>query len=193
VTLQYNTYYQTKDLFGKPYPELITFFTNLPKRGKLLDLGCGQGRDTIPLARLGYKVTGIDHSKVGVEQMISKARDENLFVEGLIENIYDYDNFSGFDFILLDNMFHFNKKDKRNETDFINRVFNSATPGSIIVICIPDSGNKITILNDTLKPHNIKRISDASFKYEFKDDKSNHTSISSYKLIANIKLNEATN
>ena len=70
MTVSYDKYYQTKNLFGDPYPELIEFFTDHPEKGKVLDLGCGQGRDAIALARLGYSVTGIDNSQVGIDQMI---------------------------------------------------------------------------------------------------------------------------
>lgn len=58
----YDKYYETENLFGKPYAELIEFFNNYDHKGCLIDIGCGQGRDCIPLARLGYKVTGIDNS-----------------------------------------------------------------------------------------------------------------------------------
>ena len=67
----YDKYYKTEDLFGEPYPELIDFFKIYEPKGKLIDLGCGQGRDSISLAKLGYNVTGIDNSKVGIDQMIS--------------------------------------------------------------------------------------------------------------------------
>ncbi len=74
----YDKQYKTVDLFGEPYPELIDFFRTYPKRGRLLDLGSGQGRDAIPLAHLGYNVTAIDKSKVGVKQMILKSQKEGL-------------------------------------------------------------------------------------------------------------------
>ncbi len=35
---------------------------------KFLDLGCGNGRNAIPLARIGYEVTGMDISEVALEQ-----------------------------------------------------------------------------------------------------------------------------
>lgn len=54
MTATYDKYYQTENLFGDPYPELIEFFANYPKKGKVLDLGCGQGRDAIAIAQLGY-------------------------------------------------------------------------------------------------------------------------------------------
>ena len=69
MKVQYDKYYQTENLFGRPYPELIEFYSNIKKKGKLLDLGYGQGRDSIALAKLGFTVTGIDYSKVGIEQL----------------------------------------------------------------------------------------------------------------------------
>ncbi len=61
------------ELYREPtlFPEahvVFTYFTN-PK-GRLLDIGCGYGRTTAPLAGLGYEVTGIDV----VERMIGTAR-----------------------------------------------------------------------------------------------------------------------
>ncbi len=76
MTASYDKHYQTENLFGEPYPELIDFFTAYPERGKLLDLGYGQGRNAIPLARMGYEVTGIDISRVGIEQMNKVVRAE---------------------------------------------------------------------------------------------------------------------
>ena len=69
MTTTYDKLYKTKNLFGKPYTELIDFFTDNPPIGKVLDLGCGQGRNAIPLAILGFEVVGIDISRVGIEQI----------------------------------------------------------------------------------------------------------------------------
>ena len=74
----YDKYYEVEDLFGEPYPELIDFFRRYEPKGKMIDLGCGQGRDLIYLARLGYIVTGIDNSKVGIDQMNSISEKEGL-------------------------------------------------------------------------------------------------------------------
>lgn len=54
MKVEYDNYYQTEDLFGAPYPELIAFYASMEKKGRLLDVGCGQGRDamvTIPSSR----------------------------------------------------------------------------------------------------------------------------------------------
>ena len=63
----YDDYYKTENLFGEPYKELVAFFKKYPLKGKLLDIGCGQGRNAIPLAKIGYQVTEIDIAKFGIE------------------------------------------------------------------------------------------------------------------------------
>ena len=39
------------------------FLKLLPKGGKILDLGCGSGRDSMNFIKLGYEVTAVDGSK----------------------------------------------------------------------------------------------------------------------------------
>lgn len=53
----------------------------LPARGRGLDLGCGAGLLTEPLARLGYKMTGADgaHDALSVAQ--ARAADEGLAID----------------------------------------------------------------------------------------------------------------
>lgn len=45
-----------------------------PVGGKLIDLPCGNGRLSIPMALLGYEVTGVDFSQTLVEEARSKAK-----------------------------------------------------------------------------------------------------------------------
>lgn len=57
MTVAYDKYYQTANLFGEPYLELIEFFSEYPMKGKVLDLGCGQGRDAIASLRVSARLT----------------------------------------------------------------------------------------------------------------------------------------
>lgn len=185
---KYNSLYQQENLFGEPYPELIEFYAGLKEKGKLLDLGCGQGRDAIPLAKLGYSVTGIDNSAVGINQLNEIAKNENLSLIGIVGDIYSYANFEQYDHILLDSMFHFGAKEKEKEIKFLNRLFKKCSPGTLITICIQNSGKKVEILesviasNKFLAPfHKIDLI------YEFIDQESNHRSKSDYQMISVLK------
>ena len=184
MKVPYDKYYLTENLFGKPYPELIEFFSQNPQKGKVLDLGCGQGRDAIALARLGYSVTGIDNSKVGIEQMNQVAQTEKLNLSGQVGDIYAFDNFGEFDFVLLDSMFHFAKKDQEKEVRFIQRILSGIKKGCLLIVCIQDSGKKVQILNQAIDfKGSFKQIADKKFKYIFEDYESGHKSESSYRMI----------
>ena len=187
MKVTYDKYYQTENLFGEPYPELIEFFSKYPKNGKILDLGCGQGRDSIPLARIGFDVTGIDNSKVGIEQMNQIAKSEKLTLNGIIFDIFGFDNFDGYDYVLLDSMFHFTKNDRIKEIEFIRKIISKIRKGCLVIFCIQDTGKKVKILKDTIGfEKTINRIEDRKFKYIFEDD--GHKSESNYRMIVTRKL-----
>ena len=185
----YDKYYQTENLFGEPYPALIEFFAHYPAKGKLLDLGCGQGRDAIALARLGYTVTGIDRSKVGIEQMNRVAKVEKLTLVGKVGDIYAFDHYAEFDFILLDSMFHFTKKNRDKEVGFLRSIISRIKKDGLIVICIQDAGNKVHTLKQALNVVQLSEVLvDQKFNYTFKDEGSGHQSKSDYRMIIVKKL-----
>lgn len=180
----YDRYYQTEYLFGEPYPELLAFYSGIEQKGKLLDLGCGQGRDAIALAKLGFEVTGIDHSAVGIEQLNRIAKQEGLPLTGLVTDIYAYDDFDEFDFILLNSMFHFNKKDNAKETAFLNHLIREMKPHRYLTICIQDTGKKVAILQKILQNHKyLHPIHQTNLLYKYEDKASNHVSETIYEMI----------
>lgn len=180
----YDQYYQTENLFGAPYPELIAFFAEFSKKGKVLDLGCGQGRDAIALARLGYRVTGIDNSRVGVDQMNQVGREEGLNLLGQVGDIYAFDDYDQFDIVLLDSMFHFASKDREKEIGLIRKIVSEISVGSILVVCIQDTGDKVQLLNQAIDfEKQLDRLVDRRFKYRFEDKASGHKSETEYRMI----------
>lgn len=184
MTVTYDKYYQTENLFGEPYPELIEFMSDYPKKGKVLDLGCGQGRDAIALARMGYSVTGIDNSKVGIDQMNEIGVIENLNLDGQVGDIYSFDRFEEFDIVLLDSMFHFAKKDREKEVGLIKKIVSQIKNECLMIVCIQDTGNKIEILNQAIDIEKERtRLADKKFKYSFEDDESGQKSETDYRLI----------
>lgn len=128
----YDKYYQDPHYFGESYPEMIAFFLDFDKNTKILDLGCGQGRDAITLAKMGYDVTGIDHSKVGIDQMLEEANKLNLTLKGIIADIYKYNIPATIDMVLMDSMLHFYKKDLEKERQFLSRIISEIRPGGYL-------------------------------------------------------------
>lgn len=164
----YDKYYETEALFGEPYPELIAFFKSYAHKGKVLDIGCGQGRNAIALAMLGYEVTGIDISQVGISQMLHLAVNEHLPVKGIVTDLYSYNDFTGFDVVLLDSMFHFSKRYKEREVAFIERMIYSSQAGTLFVFCIQNMKHKVAVLKRIISNNaGIKEVLCQVISYSF--------------------------
>ncbi|MBD3160220.1 MAG: methyltransferase domain-containing protein [Candidatus Lokiarchaeota archaeon] len=148
---KYDIYYEERDHFGEPYPELVKFFSEQERRGKVLDLGCGQGRDALALARLGYDVTGVDHSSVGIKQMIQEAKKENLQVEGVVADLFEYPIEPDFDYVLLDSILHFYRRDREKETQFLHRIMDSVKIGAFLCMFVSKSKTTEPVLEKILK------------------------------------------
>ena len=182
--VEYDKYYQTENLFGSPYAELIDFYAKIEAKGKLLDVGCGQGRDSVALAKLGFTVTGVDNSAVGIEQLNAMAEKDNLPLKGIVADIYSYSNFDEFEHILLDSMFHFGKKEREKETNFLNRLIAASKPETLITICIKKVGKKIEILQGIiLNRDDVEMITQVELLYTYEDKESNHSSVTQYEMV----------
>ena len=88
------------DIWNKVYISDPSFFGDDPsnfglecyeefkKHGvkKILELGCGQGRDTIFFACKGIEVVAIDSSKVAIDVLSKITREKNLPITPMIHN-----------------------------------------------------------------------------------------------------------
>ena len=59
-------------------------------RPKLLDLGCGEGRNAVYFARHGFRVVGLDTSLPGLEKTRRYAQEEGVHVETIQADILTY-------------------------------------------------------------------------------------------------------
>lgn len=163
----YDDYYQELNYFGNPYPGLIDFFTNYKPKGFVLDLGCGQGRDSLFIGELGYKVIGVDHSTVGINQLNEEAKKRNINVEGIVDNVYDFPISKDIDIVLLDSMLHFYKNDLHKETEFVNNILIQLKEGGVFVNCIlkGDASEKTLkkIINES--PYEWETLTDIYTEY----------------------------
>lgn len=132
----YDKHYRNPEYFGDPYPGLVSFFSDYEPKGNVLDLGCGQGRDSIALARMGYNVTSIDISKVGISHLQATAKNQNLDITAKAADMYCYKIDERVDIVLLDSILHFYKPDEMKETKFLLRIMNELKIGGLLCILV---------------------------------------------------------
>lgn len=78
---QWDETYKSKEFFGSEPSELgIKALEIFKKRGmrKVLELGCGQGRDTWHFLRNGLEVIALDYSETGICYMRDRAQEQGL-------------------------------------------------------------------------------------------------------------------
>ena len=96
------------------------------KPGRALDVGMGQGRNAIWLAKQGWDVTGFDLSDVGVRLANEQAERASVKINAVVANASDFDfGVDRWDLIVLAYM---------PFASFRDRLIQSLRPGGIVVV-----------------------------------------------------------
>ncbi|MBU2871017.1 class I SAM-dependent methyltransferase [Colwellia sp. E2M01] len=78
-------------IYGKsPNDFLRNHYDSLPK-GKILLLAEGEGRNAVFLAKLGYTVTAVDISSVGLEKAEKLAKTNGVMIETICADLEEFD------------------------------------------------------------------------------------------------------
>jgi SAM-dependent methyltransferase len=120
--------------------------------GRALDLGAGEGADSIRLARLGYDVTAVDVSDVAGKKIKRFAETAGVKLNVEVGDIGWYEPDGEFDVIICNGVLHYIAD---NET-VIRRVQNATRPGGINVVStwstftpVPDCHNSVAVYCDS--------------------------------------------
>jgi len=106
---------------------------NLKQGNKILDLGCGGGRNSFELAKRGFEVIGIDLNKYAIEEAIKAQKENNLNAKFSVKNILDIDYTQEFDTVLL--IFnHFSIFSKLEAKKILNKISKSLVSGGKLLI-----------------------------------------------------------
>lgn len=85
------------------------------KRLRLLDIGCGEGKDAVFFARNGYEVTAFDVSDAGIEKTRRLADQIGVHVNAFKADILDYRLDAYYDIVYSSGVLHYIKPDFRDE------------------------------------------------------------------------------
>ncbi|WEK54454.1 MAG: methyltransferase domain-containing protein [Candidatus Cohnella colombiensis] len=82
---------------------------------KLLDIGCGEGKDAVFFARNGYEVTALDISDAGIEKTKRLADRAGVHVNVFKADILDYRLNSPFDILFSSGVLHYIQPEYREQ------------------------------------------------------------------------------
>jgi SAM-dependent methyltransferase len=115
---------------AEPNPLVAEALSGLPA-GRALDLAAGEGRHALWLARLGWRVTAVDFSHVGLEKGRRQSEGEGLPVDWVLEDAYRYRApESSFDLVLIT---HFHPRPTDRERVF-SRAVDALVPGGRLLV-----------------------------------------------------------
>ena len=98
---QWDDYYAANDdPWTRPDADLVSATASLPA-GRALDLGAGEGADSLWLARRGWQVTAVDQSPAAIDTLLRLAVDEALTVRVEVADMADYRSDDVFDLVLI--------------------------------------------------------------------------------------------
>jgi 2-polyprenyl-3-methyl-5-hydroxy-6-metoxy-1,4-benzoquinol methylase len=100
-------YRTTPQALGNPTQVFVDFFDDTAGSAfRVLDVGCGQGRDALFIARLGHAVVGVDLAPAGIRDLLAAADAEGLNITGTAADLVDFTPDGLFDVVLIDRTLH---------------------------------------------------------------------------------------
>lgn len=82
---------------------------------KLLDIGCGEGKDSVFFARCGYNVSAFDISDAGIDKLNRLAERAHVYVHAFKANLWDYRLEEEYDILFSSGVLHYIKPELRDE------------------------------------------------------------------------------
>jgi len=85
---------------GGPSFEVAEILPLLPKGAKVLDLGCGEGRNAFFLSQKGCDVTAVDRSEAGINKLLWIAEKYESPLKGVVQDITEFPLSEEYDLVM---------------------------------------------------------------------------------------------
>ncbi len=92
---------------GGPSHEIAELVSALPPGAKSLDLGCGEGRNSLYLAGRGVDATAIDRSEAGIGKFLATADKAGLPVSGIVADIVNIEIADDYDLVMAHGVLYY--------------------------------------------------------------------------------------
>jgi len=129
-----------EDRIPNPFTKKVYKILKDKQYKKLLDIGCGDGRDTLYFAKKGFHVTAVDFSTSGIEHLQKEKEDLNITcLQGKIQDIQFSEN--SFDVIYAHLSLHY--FDDKITTNIFTNLHSILKKNGMICIKVKSTNDKL--------------------------------------------------
>ncbi|MCR5338786.1 MAG: methyltransferase domain-containing protein [Lachnospiraceae bacterium] len=134
IRTNYETWYEGDTYYWGVEPgdfldELIDLCPPAPDK-KVLDIGCGEGKDAVYMGGKGYQVSAFDLTENGIRKTLALAKDRNVKINAYVDDINTFNIRDEYDIIYstgtVQYLFEENKK------AFFNKIDQMTKTGGIV-------------------------------------------------------------
>jgi tellurite methyltransferase len=109
---RFNQKYQTnRDTFGNTVPPVVKQAVKYVSSGEALDLGAGNGRNTMFLISQSFNVMSVDTSKEGLKILEKKVKDKRK-LKTVLSDVREFKTDKKFDIVVAIGLLHFLSKEE---------------------------------------------------------------------------------
>ncbi|MDG5788798.1 class I SAM-dependent methyltransferase [Evansella sp. AB-P1] len=132
-------YRNVDNLWGfTPNNMLSNYIDLVPKSGKILDIGIGEGRNALFFAKHGYEVEGIDISETAISRCLELSKEYNLNIHAKVDDIREYNiKNEVYSLIILSNVLNFFSDNDISE--IITKLKNGLKENGLVYINVFDN------------------------------------------------------
>lgn len=114
---------------GGPNHDIVEILPLLPAKARVLDLGCGEGRNAFYLATRGCEVTAVDRSEAGIAKLCELAAQVDLPITGVVADLNDYVVEGTWDLVMAHGVIDY--LDNARWRELLHEVKDATAPGGI--------------------------------------------------------------
>lgn len=133
--MDYDSKYSEKEFYWglKPHNLVVDSIQHLPSNANVLDLGCGEGKNSFFLAKKDFAVTAVDISKKGITKLKEFSKKEKLKINTYISDVKSYlEDCEEFNAIFAMNILLF--IDQKNIFNTIKQIQSKTKPNGLNII-----------------------------------------------------------
>lgn len=120
--------------FGQPSKEIIDIVDKLSKDSTVLDMGAGDGRNSIFISKYGFEVDAFDILQSGIDKLNYIAKHNNLIINASVADVCSFRYNKKYDLIIAHGLLQF--IDKKSQRYVIEKMRENTKVGGYNIIAV---------------------------------------------------------